>query len=191
MVVLLGASVLAAVIGNALTPLLLRESPVLLLAVQSSYAQMGLASPRVDPVTFVAVAATRRWIGEVIAFAGGRVLGPGVLDWYRRRGGRELPIPEGLQRQRALVRDAVVVLVPHPLLAAFFGMAGMPPRRYVALKLVGSVLTVALFLAVADLVATPLAAAGAFLDANTRVLTIIGVLAVGLWALRERRRPRR
>lgn len=185
-VVALGLSVAAAVIGNAFLPLLLRRSPALLLAVQSSYAQMGLASPRMDPVTFVAVAALRRWVGEVIAFLAGRVLGADALRRYQRRAGGPVRLPAALAAPRSPLRDAAVVLLPHPLLAALLGAAGMPPVRYVVLKLVGSVLTVAAFRAAAGTVSTPLAAAGAFLDANVVVLTVVGAFGVAVWLARRR-----
>ncbi len=177
----LGLSVAAAVAGGAFLPLLLRRSPTLLLAVQSSYAQMALASLRLDPVTFVAVAALRRWLGEVIAFLGGRVLGPDVLRWYQRRSGPPPQLPAMLSAPRSPLRDVLVVLVPHPLLGALFGLGGMSTNRYLVLKLVGSVLTVAAFRALAGVAAVPLAAAADLLDANVPVLTVLGAVAVGAW----------
>jgi membrane protein DedA with SNARE-associated domain len=186
---LLGLSVAAGVVGNVFMPLLLRRSPVLLLAIQSSYAQMGLASSRLDPVTFIAVAALRRWIGEVVAFAGGRVLGTQVLDWYQRRGGRRWRPPEALHTTWAPARDLAVVLLPHPLLSAFLGTAGMPPRRFVVLKLLGSVLTVALFWSLAGVAAVPLTTAADFVEGNARRLTLVAAGVGVIWLAWQRTRP--
>ena len=183
----IGVSVAAAVAGNALLPVLLARSPSLLLVVQSSYAQMGLASPRVDPVTFVAVAAIRRWLGEVVAFLGGRVLGADVLRWYQRRNQLDLRLPAALDGRNTVVRDLIVVALPHPLLSALFGMAGMSPRRFAALKLLGSVLTVLLFRAAAGAVDAPLTAAANFVDANVGLLTAAGVLTAAVLLWRRRR----
>jgi membrane protein DedA with SNARE-associated domain len=182
----LGASVAASLIGNAFLPALLRRSPELLLAVQSSYQQMALASPRIDPVTFVAIAATRRWLGEVVAFLGGRVLGPDVLRWLGRRRGAPVRLPRSLAAPRAPVRDLLTVLLPHPLLAAAFGAGGMRLRRYVLLKAVSSVLTVGLLWVALGAVVGPLERVGALLDANVGVLTVVGGVAAVLWLLRRR-----
>lgn len=180
-VALLAASLCAGVVGNALTLVLLRESPVALLVVHASYLQMGLASVRLDPVTFVAVAAVRRWLGEAVFFAAGRVIGTEVLAWYARRSGKSLRMPYRLNHRYALVRDAVVVVLPNPLLSAFFGVVGMPWVRYLVLKLVGSVLTVAALFYVTGFVQLPLEVAVDFLEANAVAITIIGAVAAFGW----------
>ena len=184
---LLAAAVVASIVGNTMTPVLFRESPVGLLAVLSSYAQMALASARVDPLTFVVVAGARRWIGDLIAFAGGRVLGSEVLAWYTKRSGRVLVLPERLNQRWWLARDAVVVLVPHVAISALLGVAGMPWRRFAVLKLVGSVLTVMVMWYVAGVVHLPLAWVADFVEANAVVLTVLAALAGGAWWMWQRR----
>lgn len=184
-VALLGISLCSGVIGNALTLVLLRESPVALLAVHASYPQLALASVRLDPVTFVAVAAVRRWLGEAVFFAAGRVIGTDVLAWYARRSGKPLRLPHRLNHRYALVRDAVVVVLPHPLVSAFFGVTGMPWLRYLVLKLVGSVLTVAaMWYAVGFL---PLEVAVDFLEANAVAITVFGLVLAFAWWRWQRR----
>jgi MYXO-CTERM domain-containing protein len=186
-IALLAASFTAGAVGNALTPMLLRESPATLLTVHASYPQMGLASARLDPVTFVAVAAVRRWLGELVFFAGGRVLGGELLAWYAQRRGKSLALPHRLNHRYAVVRDAVVVLLPHPLVAAFFGAVGMPGLRYTALKLVGSVVTVLVLWRVAGVVRLPLSVAADFVEANAVAITALGLLGAGaLWWWRRR-----
>jgi membrane protein DedA with SNARE-associated domain len=184
---LLAASVAMAVLGNAFTPALLRLSPKLLLAVQSSYAQMGLAAPLLDPAVFIALAATRRWLGELVAFCAGRVLGPPALERLTRRTGRLPELPARLRARRSLLRDALVVVVPHPLLSALFGMSEMPARRFVGLKLLGSLLSVTLLWSLAAVAAVPLATAAAFVDTNAALLTAAAVALLAVWWLWQRR----
>lgn len=186
-VALLALSFAAGAIGNALTPVLLRESPATLLTVHASYPQMALASARLDPVTFVAVAAVRRWIGELVFFAGGRVLGAELLAWYARRRDKPLALPHRLNHRYAVVRDAMVVVLPHPLVAAFFGAVGMPWARYAALKLAGSVVTVIALWRAAGLMRLPLSVAADFVEANAVAITVLGLLGAGaLWWWRRR-----
>lgn len=186
LVALLGAGA----VGNALTPMLLRESPALLLAVHSSYPQMGLASVRLDPVLFVAVAGLRRWVGEMVAFATGRVFGAEALAWYAdRRGGRRPPLTDRLHGPWASLRDAAALLVPHPLVSAVLGAVRMPPLRFAVLKLVGTLLwvTAVWYVSAALDKRLPLSVIADFVEANAVLLTILAVLAlVGGWLWQRR-----
>lgn len=185
---LLAASVAATVVGNALLPLLLRTSPVLLLVVQSSYAQMGLAIARLDPVTFVLVASLRRWAGEVIAFAGGKVLGTEALRWYGQRSGRRVPLPSWEGRGARLLRDAVVLLVPQPLLSAAVGVADMPWLRFAVLKLLGSIGSVTLLWYAVTALDLPLEEVADLVEANALALTVVAIVGTAGWLAWQRAR---
>lgn len=183
---LLATSFASGAVGNALTPVLLRE-PAVLLLVHASYAQMALASARLDPVVFVLVAGLRRWIGELVFYAGGRVLGHELLVWYAARRGKPLWLPHQLNHRWWPVRDAVIVALMHPVISAFFGAVQAPWPRFVALRLVGSLLWVTALWALADAVALPLEVAADFVEANAVVITATGLLlAFGWWWWKRR-----
>lgn len=187
-VALLAASFAAGAVGNALTPVLLRESPIALLAVHASYAQMALTSARIDPVTFVALVALRRFVGELVFFAGGRVLGAELLAWYADRRGKPLRLPNQLNHRWWPVRDAAIVALPNPAVSAFFGAVRVPWWRFTVLKLVGSVVTVAAMRSVLDNVRGVEKIAD-FVEANAVVITVIGLLAAfGWWRWQRRTR---
>lgn len=181
------ASVAASLIGSVFLPVLLRTSPAGLLAVLSSYPQMALARPRIDPVTFIAVASLRRWAGEVAAFTAGRVLGEDALRWFTRRSSTSVRMPEGVDTRWRLVRDAVVVVVPSPWVGALLGLSGIGWKRYALLKLIGSVASVAVIWWLAGAADGPLDTAAGAVEANA--LTLTGALAllavVWLWAQRR------
>jgi membrane protein DedA with SNARE-associated domain len=190
----LALSLTASVIGNTLTPVLLRESPLLLLGIQSSYAQMALASVRVEALTFVLLAGFRRWAGDLIAFSAGRVLGVEVLDWYRRRSGSKVRLPTQLNDRWWWARDAAVVLIPHSLFSAFFGVVKMPIRRFVILKGIGSFLVVTVMWYLMRVAGLPVDTATTFVETNAVVLTVGAVSVGGGWWLWQQRsggqRPR-
>ncbi len=187
---LVALSVAAAIVGNAFTPLLLRISPELLLVVQASYAQMALATTRLDPVTIIAIAVLRRWAGEVLAFAAGRVLGPRALAWYARRGHDPLAALEGVDERWWRVRDVVIVLVPQPLLSAVFGVVGTPVRRFLLLKGLGTLWSVTAFVLLVGVVPLPLAAIADLVETNALLLTIVAVVGLGGWLWWQRRARR-
>lgn len=188
---LLVLSLAAGIVGNAFLPALLRTSPKLLLVVQSSYAQMALATTRLDPVTLLVIAALRRWIGESLAFAAGRVLGPRALSHLRGLSSRPLRLPR-FEGRSWILRDVLIVVFPQPVLSAVFGILPTPTRRFLLLKLLGSFLTVAAYLAVLAAVPLPLAAVADVMEANVAVLSMFGVLGVAGWLWwRHRSAPRR
>lgn len=178
--------VAATAAGHAFTPLLLRESPVLLLAVLSAYPQMGLASARVDPVTFVLVAGMRRWAGEVVAFAVGRVFGEQGVARFEQRTGRRYDITSFVNSRWWGVRDALVLLVPYVLLSAAVGAARMPPRRFLVLKLLGSLGSVTVIWYLAGAAASPLALVASFVERHAVALTAAGVVAALIWIAARR-----
>ncbi len=184
---LVALSVAAAIVGNAFTPLLLRISPELLLVIQASYAQMALATTRLDPVTIIAIAVLRRWGGEVLAFTAGRVLGPRALAWYARRGHDPLAALEGIDERWWRVRDVVIVLLPQPLLSAVFGVVGTPVRRFLLLKALGTLWSVTAFVLVVRVVPLPLSAVADLVEANALLLTVVAGLGLVGWLWWRRR----
>ncbi len=184
---LVALSVAAAIVGNAFTPLLLRISPELLLVIQASYAQMALATTRLDPATIIAIAVLRRWGGEVLAFTAGRVLGPRALAWYARRGHDPLAALEGIDERWWRVRDVVIVLLPQPLLSAVFGVVGTPVRRFLLLKALGTLWSVTAFVLVVRVVPLPLSAVADLVEANALLLTVVAGLGLVGWLWWRRR----
>lgn len=184
----LSLMVLATVVGTAFAPTLLRWSPVVLLIIQPAYAQMGLALSRVDPVVFVVVAASRRWLGEVVMFAAARVLGPEVS---KRLGRRPVRLPASWDERGWWARDLVAVAVSNPLVSAALGLTRMGWVRFVVLKAVGSVLWVLVVRWAFGRIGTTAEAATTFVESNARVLTVVTIAAVGLWWVVSRRRDSR
>ena len=71
--------------------------------------------------------------------------------------------------------------------AALAGWTGIPPRRFVLLNLVGSLLVVVALRVFADAVAGPLDAIVRFNDRNAGWLTVVFVALTVLWLALSRR----
>lgn len=191
-IVLLTASIAVGIVANVFLPVLLRDSPVLMLALQSSYPQMALASARLEPEVLIAVATARRWVGEVIAYAAGRVLGADALAWFARRRQRTIHLPTEVSAGWRWVRDLVVLVVSHPIVSASAGVLGMPWLRFAVLRLVGGTVWVAAVWYLAGELSVPLSALATAIETNARVLTAVAVLATAgwLWWRRSQRKAR-
>lgn len=186
-VALIGVSVALAVVGNALTPLLLRVAPVGLLALQASYPQMALTSGRIDPVVFVLVAGVRRWAGEVVAFLGARVLGPAVMARLGGRRAAGMRIPTAVRLGGPTGQALLALAVPHPFASVALGLTSMPVARFLVLKLIGSLASVVVIRWLAVAASSPLDALADAVGGNALPLTLVTATLV-LGSLLWRRR---
>ncbi len=173
-------------------PVLLREAPLLLLALHPVEPWSLLASPRIDAATFLLVVVAVRAPVCVGDYYVGRWYGERALTWAT---GRLVP-----ERSAAVVRrwsgrgGPLLVLFPGATVSVLAGAARMPLRRFLPLILAGVVLAAVLTRVLSEVAAGPLVAAGALLDrwavpAGVAVLLGLGLARLGRsWARRPARR---
>lgn len=179
----------AGIAAAAFTPLLVREAPLLLLVLESRNRYLLLVAARVDLVPFLVVGVLRRFASDPFYYLLGRWYGDRALAWVGRRAG-DAGFAADLQRWFGRVAGAAVVLAPGALVCTLAGATGMPPRRFVALNLLGSLGAVVVLRLAADAAAGPLETIVRFSDRNAVWLTAAFAAATVLWLLAERRRGR-
>lgn len=177
------------ILAAAFTPLLVRDAPLLLLVLESRNRYLLLAAARVDLVPFVVVGVLRRLASDPFFYLLGHWYGERGVAWAQRRAGGG---PWAQSVRRVFVRLAVpaVLLFPGALVCVLAGATGMPPRRFVALNLAGSVAAVAALRLLADAAAGPLGAVVAFSDRNVGWLTTVFAAVTVVVLLIDRRRTR-
>lgn len=191
----------AGIAAAALTPVLVRDHPLLLLVLESRNRSLLLAGPRVDPVPFVVVGVLRRFASDPFYYLAGRWFGDRAVAWAEDRfgGGRRgasgppAPLRDAATRLEALFArfaDVLVFLFPGALVCALAGASGMRPRRFVALNLLGSLAVVVALRLVVDAAGGPLAAILDFNDRNAGWLTAVFVVGTAVWLLSQRRQGR-
>jgi membrane protein DedA with SNARE-associated domain len=180
---------LAGIAAAALTPLLVRDAPLLLLLLESRNRYLLLVAAKVDPVPFVVVGVLRRLASDPFYYLLGRWYGDRALRWVSRRAGDEGLLTD-VERAFARVAAPAVVLFPGALVCALAGSTGMPPRRFAVLNVLGSVAAVVGLRLLADAAAGPLGAVVGFSDRNAGRLTAVFVLLTLGWLVLERRRGR-
>jgi membrane protein DedA with SNARE-associated domain len=131
----------------------------------------------------------RRFASDPFYYLLGRWYGDRAAAWMERRAGAG-PFAADLQRGFARIGDLAVLLAPGALVCTLAGATGMPPRRFVALNLIGSIGAVVVVRLVADAAAGPLATVMRFSDDNAVWLTVVFAAVTALWLLVERRRGR-
>lgn len=124
---LFATGVLAAcsALGTALSPYLLVEKPLLLLALNPAGRHLVLVSASVEPWHAVIVSAVRRGLALSAMFGLAYVYGRSALDWVGQRKPWVERALDRLEQAYAKVGVWLVVFAPFVLVAAFAGLARM------------------------------------------------------------------
>lgn len=176
-----------ALLVQGVAPLLLREAPLVLLALHPFEPWSLMVSTRTGIVPFVAVVVAVRAVPCCGDYLVGRWYGPRLPTWT---GGRPRAgwIVRTVQRISAHVGGALLLLYPGATASVLAGANGLPARRFLPLMLTGIVLAALLTRLLATAAAGPLTAVAAALD-RWAVPAGLGLLVLVLLVqLRPRRK---
>lgn len=182
-------SYVGGLIGLALLPLLASKQPLLLMLIYPVSGALFLIAPKFDPVTFVALATVRRVVIHVLFYLLGYWYGDRALSWVVQRGGSDARGMAALvQRFFGRFGWAIVTIFPGPLPSALAGSTRMRWPLFLALDLLGTIVSVAIVRVAATAASGPLATVLRFIDQNSRWLTVITVVATVAWVLIQQMR---
>jgi membrane protein DedA with SNARE-associated domain len=172
---------IAGILAMALTPLLVRDHPLLLLLLESRNRYLLLVSEKIAWPTFVGVGTLRRFASDPFFYLLGRWYGDPARRWVARHlsGGARLTCL--IERVFRRVRGIAVLLFPGALVCVLAGDTGMPTRRFVSLNLLGSLLAVVGLRLLARVAAGPLHVIVQFNDRNAGWLTVCFAGATVVW----------
>jgi membrane protein DedA with SNARE-associated domain len=180
---------IAGILAAAFAPLLVRDHPLLLIALEARNRYLLLVSGKVGAAEFIAVGVTRRFASDPFFYLLGRWYGDAAVGWIEQRwpGGRRTI--ESLQRLFRRVEDAAVFLFPGALVCVIAGATGMRPARFVTLNLFGSLFVVVVLRMVAAAAADPFDVIVRFNDRNAGWLTVLSAIGTAAWLYWRRRNP--
>ena len=174
-------------VANALTPWLLKNHPLWLVALEARNRNL-LAAARVDVVPFVVFAVIRRMISDPLFFLLGHFYGDRALRWAERRlGGNDVivKVTEGWFRRASGV---MVFLFPGALVCVLAGVSRMSVRTFLALNFVGTVAAVIVLRLFARVLDGPIEAVLRFNDRNVKWLTALSIAFVVVALVLQRAR---
>lgn len=177
--------VVLAVQGAA--PLLLREAPLVLLALHPFGPWSYLVSTRTDVLAFLAVLVVVRAVPCCGTYFVGRWYGTRALEWLSRRP-RAGRAARTVQRLATRFGSVLLVVWPGATSSVLAGANGIPVRRFLPLMLTGIVLSALLTRLLATAASGPLTAAAGFLD---RWAVPAGLVLLGLVVLSQLRPGRK
>ena len=178
-------AVVLAVQGAA--PLLLREAPLVLLALHPFAPWSLLVSTRTDPAAFVAVIVAVRTIPCLGGYFVGRWYGARALDWLSRNP-RTRRVTATAQRISARAGAVLLVVYPGATSSVLAGVNAMPVRRFLPLALTGLTLAALLARVLATAAAVPLILAAGFVDQYAIPLGVALLVGVVVSQVVQRRR---
>jgi membrane protein DedA with SNARE-associated domain len=129
----------AAALGTALLPMLLVQSPAVLLASAADFRNIALVSTQLDLQTVLAVGLPRRVVGMFGSYGLGILYGRSILGFAERRLPRVGRLARALERVFQRFPRATLLLWPAYATSIFAGLTRLPHRRFVPFMLVGQV----------------------------------------------------
>lgn len=181
LVALLVAFWVVGTVATALTPALLRDHPLALVALEPRNRNLLLTAGKVDAAPFVVLAVLRRISSDPVYFALGFLYGPSTLRWLERRSGRlGGQFIRWVERIFPGVARPLVFLFPGLLVCLLAGVTRMRLRTFLAWNLAGTIAIVCALRLFAERLGGPL---GAINDWNDRYATTLTYLTIGLVAV--------
>lgn len=161
-------------IGTAMGPVLLVESPLLLVALSPLPRHLVLV-PDADPLPFYVIGVIRLFVVDPFMYQLGREFGVDALVAVKRRFpemARSLVLIERLFRRAGLV---LVFFFSAPLVCLLAGASGVPPKTFVILNLIGSVVFLWMLRSVGAEFSDQLVWFKSFLQQHIVIATVISI----------------
>lgn len=182
--------VVVGALGNMFHPTLLRDHPLWLVAMEPRNRFLLLVAGKVDFVPFLVVATIRRLSSDPLFFLLGSLYGNAGVRWIEGRMGDDVGIVRAVERGFSKAAPVMVFLFPGALVCVLAGATGMSAVVFLALNVAGTIVVVTLLYRFAEVFDGPLGAVNRFYGDNTRLLTVLSVVAVVVWLWAQRRRGR-
>ena len=173
-------------IGNVIHPTLLVNAPLLLIAMEPRFRYMLLVAPRVELLPFMLIALARRLFADPFLFALGRLYGDSGVRWMERQMQDTIGWIRKVERGFGKAAWIFVLLWPGLVICTLAGATGMRLATFIALNIVGTILTTYLCYAASDLVSGPVNWINRFYAGNQKVLLVISAITFGLWFVTRR-----
>lgn len=184
----IAALVVATNVGNALFPTLSTSQPLLLLALDARNRNVILVANQLDALPYYLVGTLRLLVSDPLFYLLGYWYGETALQWVERRSSGTGAYLRTLESFFAKAAYPLVFLAPNNYFCLFAGAARMPPGRFLALDLTGTIARLVVIRAVGDVFESPIDAVLGLLSDYRWPLTALTIaFVVGQLALDRRK----
>jgi membrane protein DedA with SNARE-associated domain len=184
---LIGAFWVLGTVTTAITPTLLRDHPLALVALEARNRNLLLAAGKVDVIPFVVFATIRRVISDPLYFALGYLYGDRAVDWVAKRSGaRGARFLRWFERIFPRIAKPLVFLFPGLLVCLFAGVTRMRVAVFLAINVAGTITAVIVLRLFADQLHDVLEPLIEWNDRNATKLTVATATLVVLYLVFQR-----
>lgn len=181
------AVVVVGTLGNMFHPALLKNHPLLLVAMEPRNRYLLLVAEKVSFVPFLLVATIRRLVSDPLFYLLGYLYGESGVRWIERKMADSGGLVRSMERGFAKAAPLMVFLFPGAIVCVLAGATGMNPLLFLVLNVAGTITVVSLLYRFAEFFEGPLGAVNNFYADNNKVLTILSIVFTVLWLVMQRR----
>jgi len=189
----IAAFAVATTVANTLWPVILRDHPALLPALDGRNRYLVLSSAKVGAAVLIVVGVTRRLAGHVAYYLLGRWYGEAALAWVARRSRFWGRIVTRYEPALAWIAQAAVLVSSSNIARTLAAATGMSRVRFAIVEAVGTVLQMLALFALLNKAGKRVPSTVDVLDSHASGLTALLILLCLGWAgwRVARRRSRR
>lgn len=188
----IAALLVATSVANILWPVILRDHPLLLPALDGRNRYLLLSSAKIGTVPLVIVGVGRRLAGHVAYYLLGRWYGKAALRWATRRSRLWRRVVTRHPQLLGRIAEAAVLVSSSNIARTLAGATGMSMARFATLEIVGTTVQMVALLVFVRSMGERVPRAVGMLDGHALGLAILLVsLCLGWLAWRAARRHRR
>ena len=168
-------------IANAIHPTLVKNHPLLLIALEPRNRWIILVAEKVSFWPLLIFGTLRRLASDPLFFLLGHLYGDGAVRWAERKFDFGTGTIEKIEKIFQKAGPVLVFLAPGALVCVLAGATGMSPVLFFVLNVVGTITIVTVLFHFASVVEGPVDAINGFYGDNFKWLTVVTVLLTALY----------
>lgn len=168
-------------IANAIHPTLVKNNPLLLVALEPRNRWIILVADKVSFWPLLIFGTLRRLASDPLFFMLGHLYGDNAVRWAERRFDANTGTVQKIEKVFQKAGPVLVFFFPGALVCVLAGATGMSPLLFFALNVVGTIFTVTVLYHFASVVEGPVDAINGFYGDNFKWLTVVSIVLTGLY----------
>jgi membrane protein DedA with SNARE-associated domain len=185
----LGIMSVGSLIGTAFMPYLLARRPIVLIALSPLFRHLVLAAPRLDVVSFFAVAVPRHFMPDPFMYLLGREYGHLAVEWAESNSPVTGRFVRAMERAFAKIGPIALLVSPDIIVSTLAGAAKVPVPLFVVFNILGTIGTAFVARWFGAAFSEGIASVVRFFEAHLLMVTAVSVLLVVLFNWYFRRQP--